>query len=94
MRGKHSYVSIFIYSFNQCLHHGFIQAKNLEKDAWFYPQYNIQISLRVTEKDGVYTMTDYFGNGWERGVTYRMDEEFEVFVNDNYFHRSDDGLIL
>ena len=48
----------------------------------------------MTEKDGVYTMTDYFGNGWERGVTYRMDEEFEVFVNDNYFHRSDDGLIL
>jgi len=35
------------------------------------------LAVRVTEKDGVYTMTDYFGNGWERGVTYRMDEEFE-----------------
>ena len=35
MRGKHSYVSIFIYSFNQCLHHGFIQAKNLEKGLAF-----------------------------------------------------------
>lgn len=40
------------------------------------------VALRVTEKDGLYTMTDSFGNGAERTITYRIGEEYEEPAGD------------
>jgi len=34
--------------------------------------------LRITECQGVYTMTDFLGNGEQRSLSFRLDEEFEV----------------
>merc|ERR1712141_44348 len=36
------------------------------------------LAMRVTEKNGYYTMTDWMGNGASKTMTFKIGEEFEI----------------
>ena len=36
------------------------------------------VAARITETNGTYTVTDYLGNGHEKSISWKLDQEVDV----------------
>ena len=36
------------------------------------------VAARITETNGLYTITDYLGNGHEKSISWKLDQEVDV----------------